>query len=330
MMKATALANANIALVKYWGKRNKELILPQNGSISMTCSGLTTTTTVEFSDKYKEHTVIINDEEFQKDEKDIHGHLDRISWLAGIKQRARVVSESNFPVAAGLASSASGFAALTTAAAAAVGLKLSPKELSILTRQGSGSACRSIFGGFAEWYRGENPDGSDSYAESIVDKNEWPEFRMIITILTEAKKKISSRAGMGQTVETCPYYPGWLKTIEEDLKIVREGILQKDFTKVGVQAEYNCLKMHALMMTTKPAIIYWKPATMEIIQNVINWREEGLECYFTIDAGPNVKVLCLEKDEKEIDKRLLELEGVIKTIIAKPGDDVRIIDKHLF
>jgi len=330
MMKATALANANIALVKYWGKRNKELILPQNGSISMTCSGLTTTTTVEFSDKYKEHTVIINDEEFQKDEKDIHGHLDRISWLAGIKQRARVVSESNFPVAAGLASSASGFAALTTAAAAAVGLKLSPKELSILTRQGSGSACRSIFGGFTEWYRGENPDGSDSYAESIVDKNEWPEFRMIITILTEAKKKISSRAGMGQTVETCPYYPGWLKTIEEDLKIVREGILQKDFTKVGVQAEYNCLKMHALMMTTKPAIIYWKPATMEIIQNVINWREEGLECYFTIDAGPNVKVLCLEKDEKEIDKRLLELEGVIKTIIAKPGDDVRIIDKHLF
>jgi diphosphomevalonate decarboxylase len=328
--KATALANANIALVKYWGKRNKELILPYNSSISMTCDGLFTTTTVEFSDKYSEDKVIINDEELQKDEKDILGHLERIRKMAGIKEKAKVVSVSNFPIAAGLASSASGLAVLTLTAVKAVGLDLNQKELSILTRQGSGSACRSIFGGFVEWLKGEEEDGSDSYAEQIADKNYWPEFRMIVTILTEEKKKIGSRAGMAQTVETCPYYQGWLKTVEEDLRLVKEGIKEKDFEKVAQIAEHNCLKMHALMITTKPQIIYWRPATMEIIQNVINWREEGLECYFTIDAGPNVKVLCLRKDEKEIQKRLSELEGVIKTIIVKPGDDAKIIDKHLF
>jgi diphosphomevalonate decarboxylase len=329
-MKATAIANANIALVKYWGKRNKELILPQNGNISMTCDGMTTKTTVEFSNKYKEHTVIINDEEFKKDEKDIHGHLDRICKLADIKQHARVVSESNFPVAAGLASSASGFAALTVAAAAAVGLKLSLRELSILTRQGSGSACRSIFGGFVEWYRGERADGLDSYAESIVDKNYWPDFRMITTIVEVKKKPVTSRAGMAQTVETCPYYKGWLKTVDDDLKLVKEGIKERNFEKVAQTAEFNCLKMHATMITTKPPIIYWIPATIEIIHAIHRMREGGIPVYFTIDAGPNVKVLCLEKHEKEVNKRLQELEGVIKTIICKPGEEAKLTNHHLF
>lgn len=330
MKKATAIANANIALVKYWGKRNKELILPYNGSISMTCDGLFTIATVEFSDKYAQDTVFINDEEVKEDEKDILGHLERIRKMAGIKDKAKVVSQSNFPVAAGLASSASGLAAITLAATKAAGLNLNQKELSILARQASGSACRSIYGGFVEWLKGEKEDGSDSYAQPIVDKDYWPEFRMIVTILTEEKKKIGSRASMAKTVETCPYYKGWLETVDEDLKIIREGILEKDFTKVGRQAEYNCLKMHALMMTTKPAIIYWQPATIELIQNIIHWRKEGLECYFTIDAGPNVKVLSLEKNQKEIEKRLLGTTGVIKTIITKPGEEAKIIDKHLF
>lgn len=328
--KSTAIANANIALVKYWGKRNKELILPYNSSISMTCDGLFTITTVEFSDKYEKDIIIINDEELQKDEKDILGHLERIRKMAGIEEKVKVVSKSNFPVAAGLASSASGLAALTLAATKAAGLDLKQKDLSILARQGSGSACRSIYGGFVEWLKGEKEDGSDSYAKQLVDENYWPEFRMIVTILSEEKKKIGSRSGMAQTVKTCPYYQGWLKTVEEDLRIIKEGILEKNFTKVGLQAEYNCLKMHALMITTRPPIIYWRSTTMEIIQHVINWRQEGLECYFTIDAGPNVKVLCLQKDEKEINKRLLGLEGTIKTIITKPGDDAKIIDRHLF
>ncbi len=329
-MKSTATANANIALVKYWGKRDSTLILPQNGSISMTCDGLQTTTTVEFSAKCNEDTVMINDEELKKDEKDILGHVDKIRKIAGVKEKARIVSQSNFPVAAGLASSASGFAALTLATAGAAGLKPGEKELSILARQGSGSASRSIPEGFVEWYRGKKSDGSDSYAESIAGKEHWKDFRMIATIVSEGKKKVSSRAGMAQTVENCPYYLGWLETVDEDLEAIRNGIINKDFSVVGRTAEANCLKMHALMMTTKPSIIYWIPATLEVVHSVIQWRDEGLECYFTIDGGPQVKVMCLEKDEKEINERLKSLENVKKTIVCKPGDGARITDRHLF
>lgn len=329
-MKATAIANANIALVKYWGKRDKELILPFNSSISMTCDGLSTTTTVEFSEKYKSDTVIINDEELKKDEKDILGHIERIRKMAGIRQFAKIVSESNFPVAAGLASSASGLAALSMAAAAAAGLKLDTKQLSILARLGSGSASRSILDGFVEWQKGGKKDGSDSYGVQLAPKEHWPEFRMITTIVQEAKKPVGSRAGMAQTVATCPYYRGWLETIDADLAAMREGIKNRNFTLVGETAEANALKMHATMMTTKPPIIYWIPATMEIIHAVHAWRAEGLQCYFTMDAGPNVKVLCLQKDEKEIIKRLENLEGVKKTIVCRPGDGARIVKEHLF
>jgi diphosphomevalonate decarboxylase len=329
-MKATAVANANIALVKYWGKRDKELILPFNSSISMTCDGLSTTTTVEFSDGYKKDTVTINDAELKKDEKDILGHIERIRKMAGIKQFAKVVSQTNFPVAAGLASSASGLAALSVAAAAAAGLKLDNRQLSILSRLGSGSASRSIFGGFVEWMKGQMADGSDSYAVELAPKYHWPEFRMITTIVEEAEKPVGSRAGMAQTVATCPYYKGWLETIEADLATIRAAIDNRDFDIAGSTAEFNALKMHATMITTQPSIIYWVPATMEIIHAVQAWRLGGLPCYFTMDAGPNVKVLCLQKDEKEINRRLLGLKGVKKTILCKPGDGAKLIKEHLF
>lgn len=329
-MKSTAIANANIALVKYWGKRNKELILPYNSSISMTCDGLHTKTTVEFSNEYDNDTILINDEELKKDEKDIMSHIERIRKMANIKEKAKIVSESNFPVAAGLASSASGLAALTVAAAKASGLNLSERELTILARLGSGSASRSICEGFAEWHCGERSDGSDSYAETIAKKSHWPEFRMIACIVSEAKKAVGSRAGMAQTVANCPYYEGWLKSIDTDLDNVRNGIRERNFTLVGSTAEYNALKMHATMMATKPAIIYWAPATVEIMHNVMLWREQGLESYFTMDAGPQVKILCLEKDLDELQSRLQELNSIKKTIICKPGDGAKIVDEHLF
>ncbi len=330
MPKATAIANANIALVKYWGKRDTRLILPQNSSISMTCDGLQTTTTVEFSNKYKDDIVVLNDEELRKEKDAIVFHLNLIRDMARIKQKARMVSKSNFPVAAGLASSASGFAALSLAASHAVGLSLNEKELSMLARRGSGSASRSVCEGFVEWHKGKKSDGSDSYAQSIAGKEHWREFRMLTTIVTEAKKKVSSRAGMQKTVETCPYYKGWLDAIEQDLNIIRKGIKEKDFSTVGHAAEHNCLKMHALMIATIPSIIYWQPATMEIIHEVISMRESGLECYFTIDAGPNVKVMCLQKNVKEIAARLKKLKCVKKTIICKPGEGARLVEKHLF
>ncbi len=327
--KATAVASPNMALVKYWGKRNDKLILPYNSSLSMTLGGFATKTTVEFGD-YNNDTIIINDEQLKKDEKDIVGHLERIRHMAGIKEKAKVVSESNFPISSGLASSASGLAALTLAATRAAGLTMNERELTILTRLGSGSACRSICEGFVIWHKGERNNGSDSYAETVAKKNHWKDFTMITAVISEAKKKIGSRAGMAQSVATCPFYKNWIKSSEEDLSIIKKGILEKNFTAVGSCAENNCLKMHSVMMTTKPPLIYWLPATLDIIRNVIIWRDEGLESYFTIDAGQHVNVICLDRDAKKMERSLQEISDVTKTTISKPGDGAKIVNDNLF
>ncbi len=332
-MKATAKANANIALTKYWGKRDKKLMLPQNGSTSMTLSDLYTITTVEFDKKYDKDSFVLDGKELEEgigEYEKVKKHLDLIREKAGISENARVESKNNFPTAAGLASSASGFAALSVAAAEASGLKLSPQEMSVLARMGSGSATRSILGGFVEWKRGEKDDGSDSVAEEIAPKEHWPEFRMITTIVSTAEKKVKSRAGMAKTIENCPYYKGWLATVNEDIENVKKGIKEKDFTLVGETAQYNCLKMHATMITTRPTMIYWMPATIAIMHSILAWKEEGLESYFTIDAGTQVKVICLEKDVPELEKRLQAVEGVQKTVVCKPGEGAKAIEEHLF
>jgi len=332
-MKATAKANANIALTKYWGKRDKKLMLPQNGSTSMTLDELNTITTVEFDKRYDKDVFILGDGEFTEGSEEydeVKGHLDLIREMSGIEENAKVQSKNNFPTAAGLASSASGFAALSVAGAKAAGIELNPQELSALARRGSGSATRSVLGGFIEWKQGEKEDGSDCVAEQIATKEHWPEFRMITTIVSTAQKKVKSRAGMAQTVENCPYYKDWLATVNEDIENVKKGIAAKDFTLVGQTAEHNCLKMHATMITTKPPIVYWMPATMAVIHSVLAWRNNGLESYFTIDGGPQVKVMCLEKDAPELIKRLKEVEGVQKVIECKPGEGAALIEEHLF
>lgn len=163
-----------------------------------------------------------------------------------------------------------------------------------------------------------------------MNENYWPDFRLIICLTSKEEKKIKSRAGMAQSVKTSPFYSGWLKTIDNDLNKVRKGIIERDFSLVGKTAEENCLKMHALMLTTKPAIIYWNPATIELIRKIIEWRENGLESYFTIDAGPQVKILCLEENLSEILKRVRRMAGVEDVITAKPGPGPRIVDSHLF
>jgi diphosphomevalonate decarboxylase len=181
-----------------------------------------------------------------------------------------------------------------------------------------------------EWQRGEKEDGTDSFADQIAAPEHWPEFRMVIAITSRKEKKVKSRAGMAQTIKTCPYYTKWVETVNEDLDAVRKGIKEKDFTLVGQTAEHNCLKMHATMITTKPSIIYWNPATMRIIHSIMDWRDGGLECYFTIDAGPQVKVICLERNAGEIAKRLKETEGVEDIIMTKPGQPAMLVDEHLF
>src|SRR3989344_3974711 len=330
-MKATARANANIALVKYWGKRDDELILPMNGSISVTLSGLNTVTTVEFNEKLRNDVFVLNGVEQKGDErKKLGNHLDLVREKAKIKWNASVESKNNFPTAAGLASSASGFAALSVAAAKAAHLELNEKELSILARMGSGSASRSIHGGFVEWQKGTKKDGSDSYAEQIARPEHWENFRILTTIVSGKEKKVKSRAGMKQTVQTSPMYKGWLETVENDLENVRAGILKKNFSLVGETAEMNALKMHSTMLTTRPAIIYWEPETIEIMHAVQELREEGTECYFTIDAGPQVKVLCLQKNEAIVTARLGEITGLQKIVPCKVGGKAETISEHFF
>jgi diphosphomevalonate decarboxylase len=247
-----------------------------------------------------------------------------------MRQKAKVVSETNFPVDAGLASSAAGIASLTLAATKAAGLELGERELTILARQGSGSASRSIPGGFVEWFRGQQENGLDSFAESIASKDHWPEFRIIACIVSENKKPVGSRAGMSQTVETCPYYSASVESATRDLDVVRSAIKSRDFQALGSAAELNCLKMHATMMTTNPPLIYWTPQTLEVINAVRSWRKEGIPCYFTIDAGPQVKVLCLENEIKELAEKLESLEGVIRTVSCRPGGGARLVGEHLF
>ena len=178
--------------------------------------------------------------------------------------------------------------------------------------------------------KGKAKDGKDSYAVQLAKPTHWPEFRMVACIVSEAKKVTSSRAGMVQTVATSPYYDGWLKSIDTDLENMRKGIRNKNFTLVGSTAEANALKMHATMMTTIPSIIYWAPATIEIMHAVMHWREGGLESYFTMDAGPQVKILCLSKDIEKITKNLSALGCVKKIIVCKPGDGAQLVKEHLF
>ncbi len=332
-MKATAIANANIALVKYWGKRNKELMLPCNSSISMTTEGLSAQTTVEFSDDYNEDQLILNGEEIKAGTNDYDEYVGTfmkvVREMTKTETKFEIVSNNNFPTSAGLASSAAGFAALAAAVNKALDMGLNKKELSMLARRGSGSATRSIMGGFVEWKKGRKEDGSDSFAKQLAKEHYWPEFRMIVCVTSEKEKKIKSRAGMAQTVSNCAMYPCWLKSVNDDLKIIRESIKEKNFTKVGQHSQLNCLKMHATMISTSPPIIYWNPTTIKIMQSVLEWNEE-IESYFTMDAGPQVKILCLEKDMEEIKKRLHEIEGIENLIETMPGKGVQITNKHLF
>ncbi|MBI2675265.1 MAG: diphosphomevalonate decarboxylase [Candidatus Aenigmarchaeota archaeon] len=331
-MKASAVANSNIALAKYWGKRDAKLMLPHNSSISMTLDGLFSHTTCEFDGKYRSHIVILDGAELPEGDakQEVTIQLDVIKEMAKIKEFAKVVSNNTFPTAAGLASSASGLAALALAGSKAAGLELGKKELSILARRGSGSASRSVYGGFVEWQKGVKSDGSDSHAVQIADENYWKDFRMVVCIASKKEKKIKSRAGMAQSVATSPFYKSWIESVESDIDALKKGILKKDLEAVGSTAEHNCLKMYATMISTKPPIIYWNPASMSVIHSVLELRDNGMKCYFTCDAGPQVKIICLEKDSKEIAEMAARIEGVEDVIVSGPGRGAEFVKRDLF
>ncbi|MBY7141841.1 diphosphomevalonate decarboxylase [Virgibacillus sp. NKC19-3] len=322
-MKATAKAHTNIALIKYWGKRNEPLILPTNSSLSLTLDGFSTTTSVEFRENLANDHVTINDETISGESyRRVSGFLDLIRQTAGEKHLyADVHSINDVPTAAGFASSASGFAALAAAATKAIGLQLSDQELSRITRQGSGSATRSIYGGFAQWQMGGRPDGSDSYAVPIASQDHW-DIRVAAVVLSDTRKNVSSRDGMRRTVETSAFYDGWLGSLADDLEQIKEAIMDRDFEKTGKIAEANCLKMHATTLGANPPFTYWTDKTVAVMQTVQAMRAEGIPAFFTIDAGPNVKVLYLPENEKTVEKTLRDIPGAEDVILSKPGRGV--------
>lgn len=302
MKTVTTKANANIALIKYWGKQDERLFLPTKSSLSFTLPKLITTTTVSISSSDRDE-VLINQKKNPAAEKNIIRFLDIFRKLHNIKDHFVVNSTNSFPTAAGLASSASGFAALARGLNELCKLNLSNKELSILARRGSGSACRSIHSGFVLWQKGKEACGSDSYAEKIFDSSHWPEFRILVAIVDKKAKKIKSRLGMQQTqLDDC--YKEWIQKSEIRINEMITAIGQRDIDKVGKLAEEDCLEMHDCIKHADPPIDYWQEGTREIVQKIKKLRERGIPCYFTIDAGPNVKIITLEKYVETIKKEL--------------------------
>lgn len=329
-MKATIRAGSNIAFIKYWGVDDAMLNLPQNNSISMTLADAHTTTTVEWSDDPRLTTDDICLDGTQLDAQKgarLVGHLDRIRALAGVDYRARVVSQNNFPMASGIASSASGFAALTAAACAALDLPLPASRLSALARRGSGSASRSLFGGFVEWERGQ--DDATSVAHQLHPSEHWLLYD-VVAVVSGAEKAVSSEQGH-RLAKSSPLNGGRVASLPQALAEVRSGLAQRDLSRLGPVIEQDALAMHAVMMTSSPALFYWQPGTLEIIQAIYQWRaRDGVQAYFTIDAGPNLHIICEAETVATVKARLCTLASVQQLIVSRPGPAPLLLNEHLF
>jgi diphosphomevalonate decarboxylase len=327
MTAATAVAGTNIALVKYWGKRDEALNLPATGSLSLTLDRLGTRTRVAFDggDGARDRVTLDGAPAAEKVAARVTAFLDRVRSRAGIALRATVLTDNSVPTASGLASSASGFAALAVASARAADLALTATELSVLARLGSGSAARSIFGGFVEMARGARADGGDAAAQPIAGAEGW-DVRLVVAITAAGEKSLGSTAAMRRTAETSPYYEAWVRGVDGDLAAARAAIAARDLAALGAVAERSALRMHASALAADPPILYWNPATLAAMVRVRALREAGTPAFFTIDAGPHVKVLCAARDAEPIAASLGEAPGVLRTLIAAPGPGARIVE----
>jgi len=328
IMKITAKAHSNIALVKYWGKGDEELRLPVNSSVAIALDEAYTLTTVEFDEKYQEDQVELLGEGFEEKEvMKVKKHLDRVRKLAGIATRARVVSRNNFPKAAGMASSASGFAALSVAAAEAAGLKMTERELSVLARNGSGSASRSVPGGVAVWYAGNSNESS--YAERMEYPKGWKIRVLLVMAEDTSAKKVSTTEGMA-LASTSPYFREAVREAERNIEKLREAMNQGDWRAFGAVVENECYRLHSICMTTQPNLLYWRGVTVEVFQAMYALREEGVEAFFTVDAGPHVHIIVREREAERVKEKLKEVAGIKKVIECGVGPGTLLQEEHLW
>lgn len=322
----TARAHANIALVKYWGKRDSALNLPAAGSLSLTLAALTTTATVRFDPGLDADRLILDGRpDSGKALARLSPWLDLVRARAGMSLRAEVVSANDFPTASGLASSASAYAALALAASRAAGLDLDARALSVLARRGSGSAARSIHGGFVRMRAGTRDDGSDAWAEPVDPAHDWP-LRMVIAVVGGGKVKAhGSRDAMEHCARTSPLYPGWLSCVPGDLERAALAIRDRDLDGLGQVAEASALAMHAAALASRPAIVYWQPATLACMDAVRELRGAGVPAYYTMDAGPHVKVLTHAASADMVATTLRAVPGVSEVITSAAGGGAQVV-----
>lgn len=294
--EAEAFAPSNIALCKYWGKRDEELNLPLTSSLSVSLGALGSRVRIRPGG---EDRFTLNGEPLAA-ESEFHRRVFAFIDLFRPSPAARydVNAENTVPTAAGFASSASGFASLVLALDRLYRWNLDRRALSILARLGSGSASRSLYDGFVEWHAGTSPDGMDSFAEPIDAR--WPDLRMGLVVISGRQKKIASRPGMKRTVASSPLYAAWPAKVERDLAELRAAIRETDFERLGRTAESNALAMHATMIAAWPPVLYWLPESVAAMHRVGDLRADGVPVYFTMDAGPNLKLLFPREQETRL------------------------------
>ena len=307
----TAIAHPNIALVKYWGKQNHILNYPASPSLSITLDSLITKTKVSAS---TETRLLLNGK--RNEDLKVAKFLDLFIEKFKLPPVC-VETDNNFPTGAGLASSASGFAALVTALNENFQLGLSLSSLSEWARRGSASAARSIFGGFVTL------QGPNWRADQLAKEPHW-DLEICIVVINEGPKKISSTTGMKTSEATSPFYLEWIKSADSDFEIAKKAIIERDFVKLSEVSEQNCLKMHSVMHTSQPAISYWAPGTVSAMELVREIRITGTPAFFTMDAGPQVKVIYPKKYRTIIQKSLEELKNV-RLIWASLGPGAHLI-----
>lgn len=311
-----AAAHPNIAFIKYWGSRDPAINLPMNGSLSMNLGGLFTRMRVTLNPSLKSDRLFIDGEEEKGASLSrLSRFLERVRQMSGSETFALVESWNNFPIGAGIASSASAYAALSLAASRAYGLLLDEKGLSRLARYGSGSACRSVPAGFVEWLAGE--DDYSSYAISIAPPDHW-ELIDLIAVVSQERKMTSSAEGH-RLAATSILQNARVEDAPRRLQLCRQALLARDFDGLAAIVELDSTLMHAVMMTSSPPLFYWHPATLEVMRAVMRWRHSGIPACFTVDAGPNVHVLCLAEWKDWLCKALKDIQGVTRVIEASPG-----------
>lgn len=314
-----ARARANIALAKYWGKLDRRLNLPAVPSVSLTLDRLVTETQVTFDPALKEDRIVLDGRRLNPGKtKRMVEVLRTIRKEAGITLRAEVRSENHFPTAAGLASSASGFAALVAATRQAAGLPLDMNAMGRLARRSSASAARSLYGGFCELPAGKTNDDR-LCAKPLHDEHHWPELRLVVALTATGPKDVGSTDGMERSRKTSPLYDAWVAAAPGLTRKVKKGLREKNLELLGRAMEQSTMSFHSCAHSSDPPLVYWRPATLAALETIRGLRKKGVSVYATMDAGPHVKSLCEKADLRRVTHALKRTEGVLDVWTCGPG-----------